>query len=595
MNSTTTLPHKLKLPTLQHWLRRDALAIFLFLLITILMTYPVAFKLGGDWIALRDKDTYMKLWDQWWFGHALQTGLPLNFSHTLFYPNGVDLTFHSISWTVVALSWLLTPLLSPIGAYNFTIVFAVFTTAYGGYLLIRSLVNHRAAAWLGGAVYSFIPYHIAHTGGHPDLVHLATIPLAVLLLIRACSRFSKKAAMGAGLMLGLAAWTSLYIMTFAFITIIPIFIYLSFEHRRWRTLKYWQVTSVVAIVGAVLVGARIWPIFQSPDALSTAIEQKYVANEAQADLLSFVTPSRLNPIFAPGTSSLNDRIFTDESLPKTLDSKWPAYLGIIPILLCLSLIGWRQQRGWIITWSALGLFFVILSLGPILRFNGVVYPNITLPAAYLQWAPPIRAVRPDFFVMGLSLPLAVCAAFGLERWLTALNGHRRVQIAVTTCLCILVLIEYWNGPFPGRPAQVSQFYAQLTQTPDQSAVIDLPMGRSESKMYLYLQTVHQHPILEGLVARTPPEAYEYINNNPLLSAWLNDMPLDCQKLSGSAISQALHQLMADNFRDVVVHNSQGEVPYQFDGYLTSQPIYADASITVYAIADLQAQPPCKSQ
>ena len=573
------------------WLRRDGWVIALYIVATIVMTYPVAFRLNGDWIALRDTDTYMKLWDQWYFGRAINLGLPLNVTHELFYPVGVDLTYHSMSWTVTTLIWLLTPIFSAIGAYNFSILFAVFTTAYCGYLLIRSMVNHRSAAWLGGAVYSFIPYHIAHSGGHPDLVHLATIPLAALLLIRAFSHSSVKAAVGAALMLGLAAWTSLYIMVFAFITLFPIFVYLMLDQHRWRDTKHWKIVAVLSIVSAVIVGVRLLPIFQSSDALSAAIEQKYAANTTQTDLLALVLPSQSNPVLEPLVRPIIESSLVDYNSPP-MSYKWPPYLGIIPILLCLSAVGWKKHRARIWAWFALGMFFIVLCLGPVLRFNGPVYPNITLPAAYLQWFPPIRAVRPDFFVLGASLPLAVCAALGVERWLTAWDNRQRTQMVLTISVCGLLLFEYWNGPFPGVSASVSPFYVQLANDAGQFALIDLPMGRQASKPYLYFQTIHGRPIVEGLIGRTPPEAYNYIQNNALLSRWQTEDALDCRQITDVEIEHSLGQLASDGFRYIVVHHEVDQAPTELRSYFTITPVYDDEAITVYSVADLQANPPC---
>ncbi len=568
------------------WLRRDGWVMTLYIIATLAMTYPIVFKLSGNWIASYDDDTYMKLWDGWWFSQIIHSGLPLSFTRTLFFPIGLDLTFHSISWTVSAMIWLLTPLLGSISAYNFSILLAIFTTAYGGYLLIRPMVNHRAAAWLGGAVYSFIPYHVAHSGAHPDLVYLAVIPIALLLFFRAFSSYSWRSAAGAALMLGLAAFTSLYIMIFAFITLIPIFIYLALEKYRWREVKFWKTAIVFGFVCALVVGLRIFPIFQSARALSTAIEQKYDADVRQTDLLSFVIPSRFNPIFAPYVTGISEQF--------TMNYKWPAYLGLIPLALCLGAITWKERRRLTLLWIAIGLIFVMLSLGPALRLNGKVYDNIPLPAAWLAWFPPIRAVRPDYFVLGLALPLAVCASLGMDRALNALRGHPRAKVVFVVAIGSLLLFEYWNGPFPGVGAAVSPFYAQLANEPDSFALIDLPMGRQESKTYLYLQTIHQHPIVEGLSGRTPPASYDYINANPLLARLSNERHLDCQEFGNSAIKQALDQLAADGFKYVIVHHADNSLSRKFAGYLTAAPVYADSSITVFSIADLHSNPPCPS-
>src|SRR5512139_1666633 len=111
------------------WLRRDGLVIAFYLLATVVMTYPLVFRLDNRWLAYRDVDTYTKLWDQWWLARTLSAGQPLNTTRDLFYPIGLDLTFHSISWTSTVLIGLLAPLLGNIAAYNFNILFAVFTSA----------------------------------------------------------------------------------------------------------------------------------------------------------------------------------------------------------------------------------------------------------------------------------------------------------------------------------------------------------------------------------------------------------------------------------------------------------------------------------
>ena len=327
---------------LTHWLRRDGLAVLAYALVTIAMTYPIAFKLGEDWLAKRDIDTNMKVWDQWWFGRVMQEHLPTDYTRDLFYPTGLDLTYHSVSWSVVALAWLLTPLLGAIDAYNVTILLAVFLTAYAGYLLLRSMVHHRAAAWLGGAVYSFAPYHIAHTGGHPDLVHLAPIPIAALMFTRALTEGRLRFALGAALALGVAALTSLYIMDFALITLALLFIFLALDRSRWRTAQFWKVVAVFGAASALALAVRLIPILRSPDALTSAIEQKYEAADKQTDLLSFVIPSHFNPNFAPYVGEI--------ALCFVMNQKWPAYLGMVPLVLGLSALTWKEHRRRTWTW-----------------------------------------------------------------------------------------------------------------------------------------------------------------------------------------------------------------------------------------------------
>jgi hypothetical protein len=568
------------------WLRRDGLIIALYLLATVVLTYPLIVHFDNRWLAYRDIDTYSKLWDHWWLAHTLGAGQPLNYTRDLFYPNGLDLTFHTISWTTTALIGLLAPLLGNLAAYNFNILFAVFTSAYAAYLLIRTLVQHRGAAWLGGLIFSFAPYHMAHTAGHPDLTQLAAIPLVILFFTRALTRSSLRWAVLAAVMVGVVCFTGLYLFEFTFITLLPAFIYTAFTQKRWRAPRFWLVLIVFGLASALLTSPRVVPLLRSPDELSSIIEEKYSADTLQTDLAAYITPSHFNPIFEPVVKTIAARF--------EMNRKWPAYLGLIPLMLIILAATWKKSR--LVTWSWLlvGLFFVVMSLGPVLRFNGQIYHNISLPYGWLEWLPFIRIVgRPDYFVLGLLLPLAVVAAIGCDRCLGALAQRRRAQAVLLIVLTVVLLFEYWNGPYPGFELSVDPIYQQLAQEPGSFAIIDLPMGRNESKSYTFYQTIHQRPIVEGLSGRTPAESYQYIDGNLLLARWRNRQRLDCDALSAAAIDDALQQLLSDGFRYVIVHHDGAPFPKAFAAYFTAAPRFADDTLSLYALSDLQASALCR--
>ncbi|MCA9946525.1 MAG: hypothetical protein KC449_23755, partial [Anaerolineales bacterium] len=311
------------------WIKRDALVIVLFLLLTVGATWPLAAHFGENWLATRDNDTYVKLWDQWWLQRSLDTDQALLYTHDLFYPVGLDLSYHSISWIVAPVGWLLTPLLGQIDAYNATILWAIFSTAYAAYLLLQYLLNNRAAAFIGGIVYSFAPHHIAHAGGHPDLVHLAPIPLAAWLLIYTIRHGrSRWAAWATAVLIAASAYTSLYIMVFSLLTLGPLFIFLALEEKRWRTGQFWQKALWIGGITAVLLAIRLWPIFTNTQTLGQMIEAKYVADVGQTDLRALVTPSQFNPVLAPIVEPISNQF--------EFNDKWPAYLGILPLLLALA-------------------------------------------------------------------------------------------------------------------------------------------------------------------------------------------------------------------------------------------------------------------
>ncbi len=570
------------------WLKRDALILFFYLLLTIGFTWPLVANLGHNWLATRDPDTFVKLWDQWWLQRILDTGQSFLYTTDLFYPVGLDLSYHSISWIVAPVGWLLTPLLEQIDAYNVTILWAVFSTAYAAYLLIHYLLHNRAAAFVGGFIYSFAPHHIAHAGGHPDLVHLAPVPLAALLLLYTLRNGrSRWAILGTAVMIAASAFTSLYIMVFTFLTLGPIFVFVALEEQRWRTSQFWRKALWIGGITAVLLTIRLWPIFTNLQTLNEMIEAKYVADVGQTDLLALITPSHFNPIFAPLVEPITDNY--------AFNNKWPAYLGLISLLLSLAAFTRRQKWAEVSLWFSIGTMFLLFALGPVLRFNGQLYENILLPAHYLAWFPPIRAVgRPDFFVLGLLLPLGILAAYGFDFiWQLAAKSSRFRPWQAALLLAVpLLIFEFWNGPFPGEPVIVHPFYLELAQQPETFALIELPLGRQFSKTYLLNQLYHQKPIVEGLSARTPEEAYHYIEANPLLHQWRHHVWLNCDEM-GSELDTAVSQLIQDNFRYVILHTQyQPEIDPILPYFLYREPVRQDEQLTVYDLRELQQRPFC---
>jgi len=69
---------------------------------------------------------------------------------------------------------------------------------------------------------------------------------------------------------------------------------------------------------------------------------------------------------------------------------------------------------------------------------------------------------------------------------------------------------------------------------------------------IYYQTIHRRPIVEGVVARVPAGARDYIDSNALLRAWEDQKRLVCTH----DLEQAIGDLRADGFEYIVVHKQQ---------------------------------------
>jgi hypothetical protein len=569
------------------WLRRDGVVMLLFALATVVMTYPLILHLGGDWVTTIPEsgvDVFMKLWDIWWLGQIASGNQSPLFTSLIFYPTGLDMSFHSISWTVSSLAWLFIPITgSLLTAYKITILTGVFAAAYAAYLLILELTHNRPAAWLGGAIYSFAPYHIAHSDSHPDHTHLAVIPIAALLLIKAVRDRSRVAALGAALAVGFAAFTSVYILDFAILTLAPLFLLLALEHKSWKHFQFWQIAVVFGITTFLIVGIRFLPILANINNFGSTLDW-LSHDQHQADLLSLFLPSSFHEVFESTLANIAAK-FPKQGLPP--------YLGIVPILLTLSALTWKAKRREVWFWFCVGFFFILLSLGPVLRFNGALFENVPMLWNLVDWFPLISAVRPNFFHSALLLPLAVCSAYGFERWLNIVEDKRLIQVTLIVIVSTLLLFEYWNGYFPIMNEPIHPFYKQIAEEDGDFAIIQLPMSRYYSKRYLYDQTVHGKPILEGATARTPERVYGYIAQNKLLDQWKLLAEVDCNAISAEEMQVAVDQLVVDGFRYVIVHSQPPEELYA--SYFEVEPVYSGDGITAYNLLDMQAFPPCSGR
>ena len=135
--------------------------------LTLLMTYPAILRLG-DQVITSGPDTWDFWWGYWWTKRALMSGESAYFTQFLFFPFGVDLTYHSFSWLNTGLWMVLEPLLGTVAAYNLTVLWVFPIAGWAMYCLTYDLTGSKAAPFLSGLVYAFVPYRLGHDN-HPNL------------------------------------------------------------------------------------------------------------------------------------------------------------------------------------------------------------------------------------------------------------------------------------------------------------------------------------------------------------------------------------------------------------------------------------------
>src|SRR5512145_3189726 len=126
-------------------LRRHALILAFYTVLALILTWPLIGQLGTHY-AGNNEDLWVFQWDNWWTRYALQHGLDILFTPLQFYPVGVSLAAHSLSFYNSFLWIPLAALAGDIAAYNITILLTFILSGYTMFLLAEYLVNQGSGS-----------------------------------------------------------------------------------------------------------------------------------------------------------------------------------------------------------------------------------------------------------------------------------------------------------------------------------------------------------------------------------------------------------------------------------------------------------------
>ncbi len=584
-------------------LRRDLLVLLFFTVLALLMTWPLITRIGTVY-AGNNEDLWTFQWDNWWTRYALQHGYDLLFAPVQFYPVGVSLAAHSLSF-YNSLLWIpLAALVGDIAAYNLTVLLTFILSGYTMYKLVKYLTADRrpqttdrgsgsmVSSLIAGIIFAFAPYHFSQSLGHVSLASVPWFPLLALFILKATREAKRRNSLWIGLTTLLITATRLQFLVlggvvFALFVLVD-WLVLRREWTRgaWTRLIAGAAIGLVLSLPIVLPAAQLFTQAATPDEL-IADEQTW----GQTDLAAYFVPMTYHPVFGPIVQPLYDNFVKNRA--------WMPYLGFIPLLLAVW--GALRAKRRALPWVTMGLFCFIMALGPFLRVNGAELTNIPLPYALIGDRFPLNILRsPDRYNLLLPLALAPLAAWGVQDVLDRVRARtqrsagpydRRSREAVFTVGVVfgaLILFEYLGVPYPTiEPLATSPFQKQLAQDREDYAVLDIPLERSDTKRYLYYQTQHEKSTVQGRVARVPAEAYDLFNRIPLLSAWQKDIlakrPAD--------LGEQLRLLADANVRYIILHKdlTPPEAITSLRNYFTLPPVYEDDQIAVYSTR-LAAQP-----
>lgn len=480
----------------------ELLASLAYLLASILLTWPLFFKLGsvlfGDY-----GDTRGGVWWVWAKTNGL---LDASINHLIASPFGIP-TVRGFRQPVT--EWLpiiLSKFSNEIVAYNLYVFLSFPLTAIATYFLLERLLQQKLAAFVGGLIFGFCPAAVMQAaGGHAAFSFNAFIPLFLLALFYNRSHRTLLSVFYVAASFTLITFTTLYFGYFAiYITIFfVIFDVLNSkaESKHAISLNYlYGAIFAIVLILPFEYKAIFKQITLSNDTLAKAghirdLSELFVYSSRPWD---FLTPSVDHPVFG---AFLYD--FTRAHLHGSNIFEQTLYLGMIPVGLLLTGIVLTFRGSFNVGHRTYFMFFMFgalwmyfLSLPPLLTIGSGKVPTVSYFAYYI--APMFRVyarfgILVNFFV--------ACAAAVVLTHLSQRMKRAR-YFALLALLLPVLMFEYWSVPpdfalAVDRPPEVYQW---LAKEPGNVIVAEYPMMRwDELSFYTYLfwQRIHKKSLVNG--------------------------------------------------------------------------------------------------
>jgi len=536
------------------------LAILAYLLVTIIITYPVSWQLNTHIAGESTGDSLEFVWSMWWWKHAIFDlhQNPIDIS-VINHPRGIQFPLLPVMSQAFVPALPLTTITSPVFAYNIIFLLSFVLSGLAGYALCTELSGDSLAGFIGGLIWAFFPNKMGHAlAGHLFFTLTFTFPLAAWSFLRLLKQPTTRNAVVTGLMLALSA--TLHPIYLAYF--IAIFVAVFVGHGVWTEGRaFWgrgraRTLAIAAGVMSLVVGPLLAP------ALSQALEGNLNFLAARGatgfafDGLAYLLPAPNNPLILKSPlADLARRVTLSEY-------ESIAYLGWLPLIL--SIVGararWAENRVWVMLAAIAG----ILALGPLLKIGGSLvhapvedgwYP-IVMPYVLIGRLPFFQWSRtPGRLAVLVMLSLAVLSAFGFNlisrRVLSRTKGRLCLLIAVSLFITAEYLVKF---PFPTIPANIPEPLLALRADTSELAVVDLPVPDNNANLRsLYWQTLHQHPLVGGRVYRDIPggqTTHDFLSHLLLSTenADIVPLPTDEQRhavLTSMRVGWVLYDALAD--------------------------------------------------
>ncbi len=587
--------------------KRSTLIITLYTLLTAVMTYPTITRftaaIPGDGF-----DGWQNYWNQWWIKEAiLNRHTPFFFTDILYPPDGVNLIFQTFNffnglWTLpIQLNFGLT------AAYNAVVFFHFTLAGFGIYLLARYTLAHfgytgsraAVAAFVGGAIFTFSPFHMAHLLGHMQVFSLTWDAFYVLWVLRTLNNWRLQLASNptaaipkrdlalSGLFLAFVTaidwYQTLYMVLFTALILVWMVWRLYFDYPDLRRAVLWKPVVALAAMGisvGVLFSPLIMPMAREA-ATADYMRPSFAENVAlSADVMAFITPSELHPLWGKTIAPFY-RQFSASTSEQLI------FVGIVPLLLTFFAAVRYRRRKLAQFWLWFTAVFFVLALGPYLHIGGktIAIGGTPIPMPYLalyKTVPFIGISRSlSRYALMVMMGVGVLSALALVRF------NFRWQMV----LGALIAFEFAAIPYPMSAVDTPAFFRQIAIEPDTYTLAALPMNWDRPTPLLY-QTVHHKKLLTAYISRENPNDLSW--RTPVLQEWRTLQPDIIQADLAAIAPTVLHDfgvkyIVLDYFQMPPGSERDGTERWVSAALPNRSPVFRDDRLTVYQTPPLSVR------
>ena len=487
--------------------------------IAFLYTYPLCLTMSFHLPGFEQTDTYLSAWNIWHLKKTILSGLDFFKLTTqyIFYPQTPSLFLHNYIITSGLLSLPFQAFFSPIVSMNLVFFLQFILTGAGMYMLVSWYTRSRFAGLWAGITLAFCPYVIMQSCYFLHFSSVWFFPWFIFFFWKFLGYGKLRFGAGAAAVYALCLFEDQ--TYFLFLTILAVFMVVFFSARKRKTLHS-GFRMNAAISAALFLGLASWYLIGLIRATAAVQTRLPVWPDAAIDYFSIHWAGLLRP------SPLLAAYRTVPSLATPLAHVTNAFAGYVPLFFaCLALLRINRlvayKKRIVLFWVMTGTVFYLLAAGPLL-FGP--HANLCALAPYnLLCIGPLRQMRsPVRFVFVTLVSVYIVAGFGAEQFLRMKRLFIQSGVCVGTFLIILQIIEFLPGSYPLLDLTVPQVYVDLAQRDKGSPVLVLPLGWQTSyksvgyynKETQYFQTVHEHPLFQGQIARIDDKYIDYYTSQP---------------------------------------------------------------------------------